>query len=51
MEDKQVSLNEVIKLIQEDVANMRYSFDGKKEWMFAADVVEDLIDIIKNHTW
>ena len=51
MEDKQVSLNAVIKFLEEDIAEIRYSFDGQKDWEFAAQVMEDLIDVMKNKAW
>lgn len=51
MEDKQVSLNAIIKFIEEDIADIRYAFDEKKEWQFAADVIEDLVNAIKQQSW
>jgi hypothetical protein len=51
MEDKQVSLNAIIKFIEDDIADIRYAFDEKKEWMFAADVMEDLVNAIKQQSW
>ena len=51
MEDKQVSLNAIIKFIEEDIADIRYAFDEKKEGQFAADVMEDLVNAIKQQSW
>jgi len=51
MEDKQVSLNAIIKFLEDDVADIRYAFEGKKEWEFAADVLEDLVNAMRQQSW
>ena len=49
MEDKQVSLNGIIKFIEDDIADIRYAFDKKKDWVFAADVMEEMLNALKQH--
>ena len=51
MEDKQVSLNAIIKFLEDDIADIRHAFEGKKEWEFAADVLEDLVNAMKLQSW
>ncbi len=33
------------------LGDIRYAFDEKKEWQFAADVMEDLVNAIKQQSW